>query len=336
MTRVCPAFASSLLEHLRGYAVIGLTGDGRIVRWLADSTGITGHDEQDVVGRHVRLLYTAADQAAGAPEQEIETALATGRAEDSRWHCSRDGTRFWANGLTLPFRHDDTEVIKIFRDETALKMAEEQRVLLLNELNHRVKNTLATVQSVIEQTLRGAGVSAEVRTDLTGRLLALSRAHNVLVQQNWAGADLAALVDDVIAPYRGEPARFRLDGPRVRLHPSQAVTLSLVLHELATNADKYGALGVAGGEVHLAWNLSLDAGGRRALTLLWREAGGPPVRPPTRRGFGSRLLRSAFSDQRGEARVEYEPEGVRCLITLGLVETAAPDAGLVADVFPAG
>lgn len=336
MTRVCPAFAASLLQHLRGYAVIGLSEDGRIVQWLGDSSGITGHEEREVTGRHVRLLYTAADQAAGAPEQEIATALATGRAEDSRWHCSRNGSRFWANGLTLPFRHGDTAVIKIFRDETALKVAEEQRILLLNELNHRVKNTLATVQSVIEQTLRGAGVSAEVRNDLTGRLLALSRAHNVLVQQNWAGADLAALVDDVIAPYRGEPARFHLDGPQVRLHPSQAVTLSLVLHELATNAAKYGALTTAGGKVRLGWNLALDACGRRSLTLLWRETGGPPVRPPARRGFGSRLLRSAFSDQRGEARVAFEPEGVRCLITMGLVETTPPDAGVVAEASFAG
>jgi PAS domain S-box-containing protein len=336
MTRVCPAFAAELLEHLRGYAVVGLASDGRIVQWLGDSASITGYSEAEAVGRHIRLLYTAADRAAAAPEDEIAKALETGRAEDSRWHCSRGGKRFWANGMSLPFRHEETAVIKIFRDETALKVAEEQRVLLLNELNHRVKNTLATVQSVIEQTLRGAGVAAEVRMDLTGRLLALSRAHNVLVQQNWAGADLAALVNDVIAPYRGEAARFHLDGPLVRLHPSQAVTLSLVLHELATNAVKYGALGVAGGEVHLGWNLSLDACGRRSLTLLWREAGGPPVRPPTRKGFGSRLLRSAFSDQRGEARVEFEPAGVRCLITLGLVETEPPEPGAAADLVAAG
>ena len=330
MTRVCPAFAAELLEHLRGYAVVGLSSDGRIVQWLADSSSITGYAEGDAVGQHVRLLYTAADRAAGVPEEEIARALETGRAEDSRWHCSRSGRRFWANGMSLPFRHDATAVIKIFRDETALKLAEEQRILLLNELNHRVKNTLATVQSVIEQTLRGAGVAAEVRTDLTGRLLALSRAHNVLVQENWAGADLAALVEDVIAPYEGEPTRFHLDGPLVRLHPSQAVTLSLVLHELATNAVKYGALGLTRGQVHLGWNLALDACGRRSLTLLWREVGGPPVQPPVRKGFGSRLLRSAFSDERGEARVEFAPEGVRCLITLGLVETTPPDDVVVA------
>src|SRR5690606_34909745 len=124
-------------------------------------------------------------------------ALEDGRHEDSRWHLRKGGERFWANGLTLPLDHGEAVVMKVFRDETPLKRADDQRILLLNELNHRVKNSLATVQSVADQTLRSAGVDAGIRKDLIARIMALSSAHNVLVDRNWAGADLEAIVRDV-------------------------------------------------------------------------------------------------------------------------------------------
>jgi two-component sensor histidine kinase len=221
--------------------------------------------------------------------------------------------------------------VKIFRDETAAKEAEDQRVLLLNELNHRVKNTLATVQSIVEQTLRSSGVKDTIRADLTERLLALARAHNVLVDQNWAGADLHVLVQDAMAPHDRSPSPFRSDGPLVRLHPSQAVTLSMALHELTTNAIKYGALSVPDGRVKVAWNLAHDGHGGRHLVLMWQESGGPETRPPNHTGFGSRLIRGAFADQPGgRTEMRFEPEGLTCVIAVGLVEAldeATPGVG---------
>ena len=320
MTQVPAPLAAKIIGHLRGYAIIGLTSDGVITHWLADAGSITGYSKQEMLGQNFRVLFTDADQAAEAHNEELLRTLATGLAEDSRWHCRKDGEKFWANGLTMTLGYDDAELLKILRDETPLKQAEERRLLLLNELNHRVRNTLATVQSVAEQTLRSAGVRAETRETLVDRLMALSRAHDVLVDQNWAGADLGVLVHEATKAYERNPSPFTFDGPLVKLHPSQAVTLSLVLHELATNAVKHGALSTPAGQVQISWNLSLDRTGTRTLTLLWREEGGPPVALPTRTGFGSRLIRNALGGQ-GRTQIEYAPEGLRCSLTLALVET---------------
>ncbi|NJC40984.1 PAS domain S-box-containing protein [Brevundimonas alba] len=307
---------------MKGYAIVALTEDGTVTEWLADAENITGFSRDEAVGMNIGALFTEADLAAGAHLEEIEKALDQGRYEDSRWHLCKDGGRFWANGLTLPLSYGEAVVMKVFRDETPLKRADDQRILLLNELNHRVKNSLATVQSVVDQTLRSAGVDPKVRNDLIARIIALSSAHNVLVDQNWAGADLEAIIRDVARAYEGPAGRFVLEGPLLQLHPSQAVTLSLVLHELVTNAAKYGALSVPEGRVEINWNLSHDSEGVRFLTLLWREQGGPPVAPPTRSGFGTRLLASALNHQHGGAKVRYEPEGVCAVLTCRLMEKA--------------
>lgn len=338
MPAVPAAFAAKIIENMKGYAIVALTGDGTVTEWLADAESITGFSREEAVGMNIGQLFTEADLAAGAHTEEIRKALDQGRYEDSRWHLCKSGARFWANGLTLPLAHGDAVVMKVFRDETPLKRADDQRILLLNELNHRVKNSLATVQSVVDQTLRSAGVDARVRTDLIARIMALSSAHNVLVDQNWAGADLEAIIRDVTRAFEGPDSRFDLDGAPVQLHPSQAVTLSLVLHELVTNAAKYGALSVAEGRVEVRWNLSLDSEGMRFLTLLWREHGGPEVTPPTRFGFGSRLLASALNHQHGGARVRYDPEGVSAVLSCRLVEkgpaVAMAPGGAAAAVSP--
>lgn len=133
---------------------------------------------RDVAAPNCTRVGLCDDEAPGA------SARALGAAEDSRWHRRKDGSLFWANGAMLPLQVNGAEFVKIFRDETPMKKADEQRLLLMNELNHRVKNTLATVQSVAEQTLRSAGVTEAVRRELAERLIALSRAHNVLVDEN--------------------------------------------------------------------------------------------------------------------------------------------------------
>jgi two-component sensor histidine kinase len=204
------------------------------------------------------------------------------------------------------------------RDETARKRADEQRVLLLNELNHRIKNTLATVQGIAEQTLRAGQVDLRTRENLADRLVALSKAHDVLVEENWAGAELDAIVRQALAPHAGG-VRFQVEGPPVRLSPQQAVSLSLALHELATNALEYGSLSVEAGTVAVTWNIELDGQGRRRMNLLWSEAGGPVVFKPEQTGFGTRLIIRHFGrESGGSARLDYAPDGLRCVLELPL------------------
>lgn len=317
------ALAKLIIENVRTYGIVGIRPDGVITAWSRGAEAITGYTRDEAVGMNFRRLFTESDVAAGMAEMELAVARSDGRAEDSRWHQGKDGRLFWANGMTLDVGEDDL-FVKIFRDETSSKEAELHRTLLLNELNHRVKNTLATVQSVAEQALRSAGVDRPIRDDLTNRFMALSRAHNVLVEDNWAGADLRALICEVIAPYEREPSPFLLTGPPVRLHPSQAVSLSLGLHELTTNAVKYGALSAAAGRVSVTWNLAENGDGKRFLTLLWSEADGPIVAPPTRQGFGTKLISKTFTaDEGSRAEVLYPPEGARCSLFLPLHEQDA-------------
>ncbi|HEX2556425.1 MAG TPA: HWE histidine kinase domain-containing protein [Microvirga sp.] len=206
-------------------------------------------------------------------------------------------------------------VAVLFNDITERKRWEEHQRLLINELNHRVKNTLATVQSVVSQTLRNAVTPSEAKEAIESRLLALSRAHDVLTRENWEGADLHEVVEQAVAPYssRGED-RLHLSGPLVRLPPRIALPLAMALQELATNAVKYGALSNATGKIQIEWTL-LEKVGERYLHLCWSESGGPPVREPTRRGFGTRLIeRSLAQDLGGEVMVTFEPTGLVCTV----------------------
>jgi PAS domain S-box-containing protein len=199
-------------------------------------------------------------------------------------------------------------------DITERKKAEEHRELLINELNHRVKNTLATVQSIASQTLRNADTTEAARSAMEARLLALSRAHDVLTRENWEGAGLIEIVREAMAPYRHEREnRLHMEGPDVRLSPRMALAIAMALQELATNAVKYGALSNANGEVRVAW--SVERKGEKRLHLTWSETNGPRVEPPKRRGFGSRLIeRSLAQDLNGEAQITFAPAGIICTV----------------------
>lgn len=321
MNKLATPLAELIVNNLKGYAVLTLDPDGAITSWLGDAQGVTGYSREEAMRMTLADLFMPSDQAAGAPALELAAALENGRAEDSRWHQHKDGSRFWANGLTMRLTDNGDSLVKVFRDETPSKLADEHRLLLLNELNHRVKNTLVTVQSVISQTLRSAGVAPAIRSDLTDRLIALARTHNVLVERNWAGADFRQLLMGVIEPHDRTPSPFTLDGPDLRLHSSQAVSLSLALHELTTNAIKYGALSTDEGGVQLVWNTAQNGQGVRFLTLLWREHGGPPVAEPSRLGFGSSLIRQTFAHQDGaQARIEFKPSGIECSMVMRLAD----------------
>jgi len=197
-------------------------------------------------------------------------------------------------------------------DVTDRIQAERQQKLLLDELNHRVKNTLANVQSIAAQTLRGNPDPKAFRETFEARILALSATHDILTASNWRGAQLRDVLAVEFGPYG--PERYRFDGPDVALSANEALTLGLLFHELTTNAAKYGALSCAEGCVRIRWTAE-----HGELALTWTEQGGPPVVAPLRRGFGSRLIeRSLQGDIGGEAAIEFQPEGLICRIRLPL------------------
>jgi signal transduction histidine kinase/CheY-like chemotaxis protein len=202
-------------------------------------------------------------------------------------------------------------------DITERKRAEEHRQLLLNELNHRVKNTLAMVQSIAAQSFRRGKADTVGRETFEARLLALSRAHDVLTNESWEGANLDEIVAQAIAPYSGgHPSHFQVQGPQVRLSAKMALSIGMALHELATNAAKYGALSNDKGSVSIVWQT--QSGGRE-LKLEWAETGGPAVTAPRHKGFGSRLIERGLAQELGgETKIEYRPEGVWCCITARL------------------
>jgi PAS domain S-box-containing protein len=229
-----------------------------------------------------------------------------------RWAIDAAAPRFAEDGAFLGY-------IGSVIDITERKRMEERQNLLINELNHRVKNTLATVQSIAAQTLRNAPTTEAARDAFESRLLALSRAHDVLTRENWEGAGLHEIVAQAVEPYSNQcEDRLHLSGSDIRLAPRMALALAMALQELATNAAKYGALSNATGEVKIGWKINRKAA-PPLLRLRWEETGGPPVLPPQRRGFGSRLIeRSLAQDLGGEVRIDFAPSGVVCTIAAPL------------------
>ncbi|MBM1173410.1 PAS domain-containing sensor histidine kinase [Microvirga arabica] len=233
-----------------------------------------------------------------------------------------DGTYRWAIDAAAPrFGEDGTYLghVGSVLDITDRKQIEEHRELLINELNHRVKNTLTIVQSMASQSLKQ--MSEENRPKVQAfedRLFALARAHDVLTRENWEGAELREIINEVVEPYlRQKTKHIEIEGPRLRLIPRIALAIAMAIHELATNAAKYGALSVPSGCVFITWTVTSHNAPH--LELRWQERDGPPVSPPTRRGFGTRLIeRSLATDVGGNVRLTYEPAGVVCVMDIPL------------------
>lgn len=216
---------------------------------------------------------------------------------------------------------DQQAVIQRLREtESALREGDQHLRLMVNELNHRVKNTLAAVQSIVAQTLRNHD-NRPASDAIASRLVALARAHDMLTDEHWAGADLHAILRATAAPYLAHDAsRVEISGPQLKTPPRLALSLALVFHELATNAVKYGALSTRDGRVSIRWSLTSDED-RTRLELMWRETGGPPVAEPTRRGFGTRLIERSFAgDAGGCAELTFDPHGLQCRLVASVEE----------------
>lgn len=234
---------------------------------------------------------------------DIEYRILTPSGEE-RWLNVRAQTNYGADGTPVSF-------IGVTQDVTDRRRADDHRALLTHELSHRVKNSLAMVQAVVNQTLRRASSLEEADETLSARIQALSTANDLLINGGWETASMRALLDRTLAPFGiAEGTTFHLEGPDIRLSPRIAVALSLSLHELATNASKYGALSRPGGCVRLHWSVE-DERRPRDLRFTWTETGGPPVVQPTQSGFGTKLIQRLLAlEAGGNADIAYRAEGI--------------------------
>ena len=236
-----------------------------------------------------------------------------------------DGTSRYLFGNATPLRDAEGNpcgAVAAFVDITGRKKAEEQRDLLVAELSHRVKNTLATVISIAQQSFARNSNVDEARRSFDSRIRALAQTHDRLAEANWSGVSFAAMLRDELAPYfRDDGSNVRASGPPVRFNAKGALTLGMALHELATNAAKHGALSGKCGSVDVAWHVDPQNG---QLRIRWTETGGPPVRPPARSGFGRLLLeRVLASDLGGDVQLDFDEDGLKCAIAIPLDEHIA-------------
>lgn len=242
-----------------------------------------------------------------------ETVAGTARDYQIEYRIIRpsDGAVRWISAVAQIERDDNEKAVRLIGahlDITERKEAEAQQRLLMQELAHRVKNTLAMIQAIASQTLRGATSLEAANETFSARLAALARAHDLLVAGQRANAPMADIASSVVG-LQGDPNRFRIAGPDVMLGPRSALALTLVLHELATNAVKYGALSNETGTVELTWRID-EIDGVSQFRLRWQESSGPPVVAPSRRGFGSRLIERTFSSTQARAGSAFPPTGL--------------------------
>jgi len=286
----------------------------REARFLHDERGVKAKFHPDDMARMWTSVAKALDpQGDGRYDVEYRVKQLDG---SWRWLSAWGLVEFEGKGA----ERKAVAIAGASRDLSQVKQAEESQRLLVNELNHRVKNSLATVQSIVLTSLRSAVDIETARKAVNARIVSLAEAHDLLTDRSWAGANLNDLVARVIAPFGS--GQIAVEGPSLDVSPKQALALSLALHELATNAAKYGALSRPGGQVKLHWDVQNEQ-----LHLNWRETGGPHVIVPSRRGFGSRLLEEVLpGDLDGQCRLEFASDGVRCWITAARSENPSPFA----------
>lgn len=289
---------------------------------------LTGFAREELLGERFHFLMSRGDDATAAAQVEAAFEDDPGNILDVRCR-RRDGGDFWAAVFISPVRDDGGDVVQHFASFVNLTRRQEEHdhlQLLLDELNHRTQNTLATVQAIAAQTLRGAADRAVIEA-FQGRIQALAKTHSLLGGENWSHADLREVIEHVLPPFGLNDERiahFVVQGVDVRLPSKAALTLAMVFHELATNAVKHGALANGNvGRIDIAWQVAPAASGDR-MRLRWTETCGPPVTPPGRAGFGTRLIAGGLAQELGgEVRLDYLRSGVVCEISMPLPPTAA-------------
>ena len=289
--------------------------DGGIVGWNRGCEGLYGYSSQEAVGKRPEQLL--ATTVPGSSLQEKRDRLVAQGSWDGELRQRARDARILIVEAHLDLEEFDGRrlVLETSRDVTQRRALQERQQLLLSELTHRVKNTLAVVQAIAHQTEVTSTSPAQFVERFSGRLAALATAHGLLVQSDWQGADLAALTRVQLQAYASDGRRMRIEGPAVSLPAELATPVGLVLHELATNAAKHGALSRSGGEVGVTWELS-GRDGQRVLQLTWRETGGPQAAESAPCGLGSKLIDNAIPGAR--VRRQLGVDGLKCTIELPL------------------
>lgn len=305
-------YLEAIVQSAIDYAIISMDLDGLVTSWNEGARRVLGWTAEEMVGRPATAFFTQEDREEGVPQREMTAALSKGRGSDERWHLRKDGSIFWASGEMMALRSEDDTVmgfVKILRDRTQERDQADRQRLLMQELGHRMKNTISVVQSIATQSIRNATSLDDAAEKLQSRTSAYAKAHDILLQKDWVSATLAHVVEAAKTNIGMEGSdRVKVCGPDVELEPQAALSFSLVLHELLTNASKYGALSNNKGHIEITWSIEVRAG-KDFLISSWREIGGPPVNTPARKGFGSRLIASTLQSY-GDATVSYEATGV--------------------------
>ncbi|MBC7768138.1 MAG: PAS domain S-box protein [Phycisphaerales bacterium] len=299
--------------------------DGTLLHMNSSGLAMIGADCFELVeGKSIFNMIAPEDRARFKVFNESVCDGARGSLEFDIISLSGDRRHMETHATPFVTPEGETVQLAVTRDVSPRRREEEQRTLLINELNHRVKNTLATVQSLAMQTLRSTERSEDARALFDSRLAALSRAHDLLTQRSWQSADLREVVARALAPFTAIEGRFTISGPPVQLTTKQALALTIALHELATNAAKYGALSSTEGAVAIEWALTPA----NDFQLTWSESGGPQVTPPARTGFGTRLIKGNLAKELGGAvAMDYHPEGLVTAITAPVEDISAHTAG---------
>ncbi len=289
---------------------------------------LTGCTRQELIGSPFKSHFTDPAMAKGA----IKRALSDKRISDYELTaCARDGrkTVVSLNAATL-YNRDRTlqGVIISARDITERKTAERKTALLLDELDHRVKNILAVVSAVVSQTLKPDHTAQDYATEVEARIKAIAEAHNLLTQSEVKGeVSLRAIVTTELGPYshESESRKVAIAGPDIAVAPKGALGLAMAIHELASNAAKYGALSTSSGHLAIAWEIT-DIAQIPTLTLTWTETEGPTVQSPARRGYGSTLIEEALTyNLQAKVTREFPAGGIRCTIAIPMTQIAFKD-----------
>lgn len=301
-------------------AIISKSLDGVVATWNSGAKRLFGYAADEIVGRSIMTLVPP-----GRRDEELDILDRVRRGEHIQHYETvrqrKDGSEIWVSLTLSPLGNSAGQVVgasTIARDMSERRLADEHRKTLMGELNHRVKNTMAVIQSIASQTLGHASTLDEARDTFRARLINLAQAHDVLTRESWQSANLAAIISDTLKPHAGGDSRFQIAGPEIRLAPKAALAIAMAVHELCTNAAKYGALSSEDGHVAIEWRIEGNRADRRVI-LRWQESGGPAVVKPTRKGFGSRLIERALAAELGgEVNVEYESSGLVCTIVAPL------------------
>ena len=305
-------FLASIVEFSDD-AIVSKNLDGIITSWNSGAERVFGYTAEEAVGQPITIVIPQDRQD---EERGILTRIRRGERIDhfETVRQRKHGSLIVVSLTVSPVKNAEGKIVgasKIARDITEQKRAQEQIATLAREAEHRSKNLLATVQATV--SLSQSDTPDGLKQAIEGRILALAKVHSLFVQTRWIGAELSTIATQELSPY-SEKGKWRLqiDGPQVLLEPNAAQVVAVTLHELATNAAKYGALSVPKGQINLKWLHEAD--GR--LILHWREIGGPAVKAPTHQGFGTRVIERTIGQLKGKTRFDWHADGLVCEITL--------------------